>query len=229
MTIDFGKFERYIEERGFGFVSHTFEKGPPSEVFFHIKVVKRTHPELAQELDSAASSAPIFIWYEYRATPKGQEVVAFLTSQQLRQRHADQIDALVAALKTAWTNIEKPLPESLRKATCDLLASDEASDLTEQRKALEAERERRQEEIRAAEAARLKSLAEQRAAQEQAEAARRKAIAAERADKEKLDEEEFRHLVAEMLPLGFTHSSQVSRYIVRNKLGFKYKHISGIL
>lgn len=229
MTIDFGKVERYIEDRGFGFVSHTFAKGPRSEVFFHIKVVKRTHPELAQELDSATSSTPIFIWYEYRATPKGQEVVAFLTSQQLRQRHADQIDSLVAALKTDWTNIEKPLPESLRKATADLLASDEASELTEQRRALEAEKDRRQEEIRAAEAARLKAIAEQRAAQERAEAARRKAIAEERAAKERLEEEEFRQLVAEMSAFGFTHSRQVSAYIVRNKLGFKYKHISGIL
>lgn len=229
MAIDFGKVERYIEDRGFGFVSHSFAKAHCSEVFFHIKVVKRTHPELAQELDSASSNTPIFIWYEYRATSKGEEVIAFLTLQQLRQRHADQSDVLFAALKTAWTNVEKPLSESLRKATCDLLELDEVSELTEQRQTLEVEKERRQEEIRTAETVRLKALTEQRASQERAEAVRRKTIAEERAAKEKLEEGEFRQLVTEMSALGFTHSSQVSGYIFRNKLGLKYKHISGIL
>ena len=69
---------------------------------------------------------------------------------------------------------------------------------------------RRADETKAAEAAKLK-LAEQRAA------------------KENIEEEEFRQLVEEMSPHGFTHSSQVSDYIRRNKLRRKYKHISGIL
>jgi hypothetical protein len=43
------------------------------------------------------------------------------------------------------------------------------------------------------------------------------------------EEEEFRQLVAEMAPLRFTHSTQVSAYIVKHKLGQRYKHISGIL
>jgi cold shock CspA family protein len=55
MTIDFGKVERYIDDRGFGFVSHTFENSSPKEVFFHIKIVKRTHPELARALESTIS------------------------------------------------------------------------------------------------------------------------------------------------------------------------------
>jgi len=46
---------------------------------------------------------------------------------------------------------------------------------------------------------------------------------------EEAEEEEFRQLVAEMAPLRFTLSTQVSAYIVKYKLGHKYKHISGIL
>ncbi|NLV96091.1 MAG: hypothetical protein GX043_01980 [Desulfovibrionales bacterium] len=42
-------------------------------------------------------------------------------------------------------------------------------------------------------------------------------------------EVEFKNLVNEIRLLGFTHSNQVSNYIVKNKLGYKYRHISGIL
>lgn len=42
-------------------------------------------------------------------------------------------------------------------------------------------------------------------------------------------EREFQALVAEMRPLGFTRSADVSNYIVKNRLGNKYGHISGIL
>ena len=40
---------------------------------------------------------------------------------------------------------------------------------------------------------------------------------------------EFSQLVEEMSAMGFTHSKQVSAYIVRNKLGHKYKYICGVL
>lgn len=45
----------------------------------------------------------------------------------------------------------------------------------------------------------------------------------------KNEEEEFRKLVIEISAQRFTHSHQASEYIVRNKLGHKYQHISGIL
>lgn len=46
---------------------------------------------------------------------------------------------------------------------------------------------------------------------------------------ESLGEKEFNELVKELSELGFTHSSEVSEYIVKNNLGTKYKNISGIL
>jgi hypothetical protein len=45
----------------------------------------------------------------------------------------------------------------------------------------------------------------------------------------KEEEREFNELLSEVKALGFTHSNQVSAYIVRHKLGYKYKHISGVL
>ncbi|CAI0839033.1 Uncharacterised protein [Serratia proteamaculans] len=46
---------------------------------------------------------------------------------------------------------------------------------------------------------------------------------------ESVEEQEFNKLVAELSGLGFTHSSEVSEYIIKNNLGTKYKNISGIL
>ena len=47
--------------------------------------------------------------------------------------------------------------------------------------------------------------------------------------RDEIESNEFQQLIAEMTPLGFTNSSQVSSYIMRNKLGLKYKHISGVV
>ncbi|EGT3582273.1 TPA: hypothetical protein PCF53_005314 [Klebsiella quasipneumoniae] len=46
---------------------------------------------------------------------------------------------------------------------------------------------------------------------------------------ELVNEQEFNELVTELSVQGFTHSSEVSEYIVKNKLGAKYKNISGVL
>lgn len=43
------------------------------------------------------------------------------------------------------------------------------------------------------------------------------------------EEKEFRQLVEELRSLKFIHSYQVSRYIIDNQLGCKYKNISGDL
>lgn len=40
---------------------------------------------------------------------------------------------------------------------------------------------------------------------------------------------QFEALVAEIRPLGFTKSSEVSKHIVKSKLARKYSHISGVL
>ena len=44
-----------------------------------------------------------------------------------------------------------------------------------------------------------------------------------------LEDDEFEALVEEVSAKGFTESRQVSNYIMANKLGRKYRHISGVL
>lgn len=229
MTIDFGKVERYIGDRGFGFVSHTFAKIAHKEVFFHIKVVKQTYPEMAQVLDRTTTIEKVYFWYEYRTSPKGQEVLAILDLKQIRQKYPKYVADFTETIKTNWMNVGKPLSELLIKATSDLLIPDEINQLTTNRGMLELAQRIHQEELQRDEAARLQAIAEQKASQKRDEAARNQAIAEQREIQEGAEEEEFRQLVAEMSALRFTQSKQVSAYIVRNRLGHKYKHISGIL
>lgn len=45
----------------------------------------------------------------------------------------------------------------------------------------------------------------------------------------KIESQEFSSLTREIQALGFSRSAEVSQYIVRNKLGQKYPHISGVV
>jgi len=228
MTIDFGRVQRYIGDRGFGFVSHTFADMTEKEVFFHIKTINRTHPKLVTALDSTASST-VYFWYEYRVTPKGQEVTALLDIKQLRKHHPEETAAFLDIINTNWMNTDKPLCKSITKATIDLLSPDEVNQLSEHRSALEAECKKRKEEQQKIELDRLLAIAEQQAAKEKSEFAMRQAIRDQEEYQKTIEDEEFSQLVAEISELKYTNSSQVSAYIVYNKLGFKYKNISGVL
>ncbi|MFM5312320.1 DUF559 domain-containing protein [Aeromonas caviae] len=47
--------------------------------------------------------------------------------------------------------------------------------------------------------------------------------------KNEIEEKEFEQLIREIASMGFTTSAQASEYIIQNKLGYKYKNISGTL
>lgn len=78
------------------------------------------------------------------------------------------------------------------------------------------------------EAARRNSFEDRQKAKDN-ESSMRKGVAGERKYEEQEREREFRRLVDEMKPLGFTQSSDVSDYIVKNNLGRKFRYISGVL
>jgi cold shock CspA family protein len=63
MAIDFGSIKSYNPDRGFGFVGRTFFN-PNEKVFFHIKKIKKQHPELAQKLDNGEAFTTVNFWYE---------------------------------------------------------------------------------------------------------------------------------------------------------------------
>jgi hypothetical protein len=117
----------------------------------------------------------------------------------------------------------------MSKAAAGLLSKDEIQQLTANRHSKIEEHNRKTDEQRRIQLEKARELAEKRAARREAEMRKRQAIQDQIAEEEKEKEDEFRKLVDEMKPLGFSHSNQVSAYIVRHRLGHKYKNISGIL
>jgi hypothetical protein len=104
-----------------------------------------------------------------------------------------------------------------------------ANQLAESRKAPEAKRYFHQDSIGISESTICKEIAKDMVEIRRFLAAKRKALAKEKTFEERAKEEEFRKLVEEMSAQSFTHSREISAYIVRNDLGNKYKHICGIL
>ncbi len=218
MNTDFGVVKRYFTDRGFGFVTHTFLSGQQEEVFFHIKNIKRTHPELAERLDRDGLLETVHFWYETEVTNKGEQVRAIIKPESIHDRIADNLPDFIDKVVSMWTNLGVAAPNWLHDVTVDLVGINQASELRSKRAALEEERRKADEQERK----------EQDVARKVEEANWQRLIDEQNA-KEEIEEEEFEQLVSEMAPLGFTESAQVSAYIVRNKLGYKYKNISGIL
>ena len=272
MNTDFGIVKRYFTDRGFGFVTHTFLSGQQEEVFFHIKNIKRAHPELAERLDSDELSETVHFWYETEVTNKGEQVRAIIKPESIHDRIADNLPDFVGKVVSMWMNLGAAVPSWLHDVTIDLVGIDQTSELRLKRAALEEDRRKADEQERKErnaarkieEAKRQRLIDEQNALRKTQEEDRRKADEQERKERDAarkkeevkrqrlideqnalrkaqeeveekefeqlvVEEKEFEQLVSEMAPLGFTESAQVSAYIVRNKLGYKYKNISGIL
>ena len=257
MNIDFGVVQKYFSDRGFGFVTHTFLSGHQSEVFFHIKNVKRTHPDLAKELDN---EEPIYFWYKTEKTSKGEQVCSVLQSDVIQNMVTEDLPDFVDKIEDIWNDIDSTVPVWLHDITVDLVGVDRASELSLARDTEEREKKEAEALQKTKEAMRLKLIEEQKIQNEVAkkEFEQRVAeiepyskqeceqliaeleftysgqeyepfVAKIESDNELVKEKEFKQLVAEMRPLRFTKSKEVSRYIVGKKLGYKYKNISGIL
>lgn len=216
MNIDFGQVDKYIADRGFGFVTRIF-CNVQENVFFHIKTIKKTHGELSTKLDSENYEKTYF-WYEIESSKKGRQVSTVLNPQSVHEKYADDIPAFVEKIEYIWKNINSKLPDWLSQVTLDLVGTNRANQLNEERNRLVLQREEANE----------KKRKEQEELQ-RAENAKREKLIGERRLQEELEENEFNQLVAEMSRLRFTHSNQVSSYIMAHRLGNKYKNISGIV
>jgi hypothetical protein len=246
MTFDFGRVVRYNSRRGFGFVSHYFRVSS-KEVFFHIKQLRRFNQGWADSLDHENEAIAIYFWYEYRVSPRGHEVIALLHPTQVSAKYDNEIEEVISLMRRRWICIDGPLSRTLKEAASSLMSKEDIDQLVSNRKLRIEEQARQEAELRRVEKLRAKELAEkqaaelrqelarkreireQRTAQQKAELERRNALKAQKQAEDKEREDEFRRLVAEIKPLNFTQSSQVSSYIVKKKLGFKYRNISGIL
>ena len=223
MTLIFGAVEKYVPDRGFGFVTNELPGGKSESYFFHIKSVKKARPDLIAGLESGNGT---WFWYSLEETSKGKQAVP-LDQRQWNARK-QEAECMVARIEQIWSHAGS-LPSWLDQVTSELLGSDRATQLTQERALREAEQKRIAEEQRQL---REVELLEWRAKQEAAGAQRLAEEEAQRAmlaAYEAAENAEFEALVAEIASNRFTESSQVSNYIVRNQLGYKYKKISGYL
>ena len=67
VNIDFGVVSRYFSDKGFGFVRGLL-LGSSSEIFFHIKAIKKTDSQLAAKLVSDHFSESFHFWFETEVT-----------------------------------------------------------------------------------------------------------------------------------------------------------------
>ncbi len=216
--IDFGKVDRYLEDRGFGFVSRTFTGSAyGAEVFFHIKTIKRASPELAEALNSYEKP---FFWYEYEQTAKGAQVISLVDSRAIAKRFPDDYRNIINTAERMLVDESRtlnsfgqfsPLAETATRAILEIVPKDLLVQLEEKISELEKRKSCEREERRKIEAIKREKAEEKASIQK------------------RIEEDEFARLVAEISALGFTHSKQVSEYIVQRRLGDKYKNISGVL
>ncbi|WP_066425082.1 cold shock domain-containing protein [Anabaena sp. 4-3] len=215
MMIDFGSIKTYNNDRGFGFVGCTFSS-PSGNVFFHIKKIKKKYPELADKLDNRETDVEtVNFWYRIEINEKGQQVSElWLGTQEIRQIYADELHGLIQKVESIWKNVESPKPSWLDLVTIELVGVERKHELSGERDNLETQlREAEEEQGRQAEALRQNEI-------------RRIANVHNRTKEEA---EELEQLLAEMRPLNFKRSKDLSAYIVRHQLGYRYPNISGIV
>lgn len=235
MNTDFGIISNYTSERGFGFVRGLL-LGNSSKIFFHIKTINKSDPRLATILASDSFRNDLYFWFETEETPRGTQVRAVLSPEQIRRGIISEPAKIINRIECYWRNLAYKKPSWLDEVTSDLLGEDRADELRLERNHLEAE-EQKKRDLKHIENEKKKAIEQEKRELERIEHERKKIIEqekrqqqrdAERAQ-EQLEEKEFKNLVNEMKHFGFKHSSQVSSYIVSNRLGYKYKNISGIL
>lgn len=243
--IDFGRVGRYVEDKGFGFVSQSFHSQYEDDVFFHIKTIKRSHPEIAKRLDNGgyiedsgddnvkSFSNAVCFWYKVNKTSKGMQVKSVIDINDLSD---NEVKTLCEKIEGIWKD-QKNISNSLIHASEDLLGVDRTNELKNKKKDHEIE----EQEIY------LKNLKEESALRKNGSEPkmlidgnlikgeidftkqRLRELKGTETKYLELIENEYKQIIEEMKPLGFTHSKEVSYYIIENKLGEKYKNISGVI
>ncbi len=214
MAIDFGNIKSYNPDRGFGFVGRTFFN-PDGKVFFHIKKIKKKYPELAQKLDNGEAFETVNFWYEIETNEKGEQVSKlWLSAENIPQSYTHELCDLIQKVESIWKNVDSAKPSWLDLVTTELVGVDRRHELSVERDNLESQLRAAEEELR-----------------REAEALRQNEIG-RIAKEHKLtnpEADELEQLLAEMRPLKFTHSKELSKYIVKHQLGYRYPNISGIV
>lgn len=218
MEIEFGNFEKYIAERGFGFINRLLAEPQKKEVFVHIRTIKNSNQELAYKLNNDLDFCSEYFWYEIERTEKGDQVFSIVSQDNIKDKLSRNLPDFINRIESVFTNIDVALPGWVEIVAKDIADEDFVEKLKTKRGSLLAEL-KIQREIKRKEEEKKKKDAEDA----------RNRLMAELARERKIEEEEFKLLVEEIKPLRFTHSKQVSSYIMRHRLGDKYKNISGVV
>ena len=217
MEIEFGSFKKYVSERGFGFVNRALSNPHKREVFFHIKNIKKSNQELASKLNEERFDSDYF-WYEIEKTDKGDQVFSILTPEIIKDKFSGDVPVLIEKVERILMDTNSIPPKWIENVAKDLVDECFLVNLKNKRDALEQEVKIEQENKRK-EADEKKRQAEEE----------QKRLRAERVRERRIEEDEFNLLVEEIRRLQFTYSKQVSSYIMSNRLGHKYKNISGVV
>lgn len=221
MTIEFGKVEKYIQNRGFGFVSYYFKNINDNypfisnnKAFFHIKVIKKFDYEIFHKLE-IGNIDDVYFWFKIEKTNKGEQVLRLLKSDDKKIKNNP---TFIEILKNKFLDISTSLPKWVEIAVNDVLDKKEIEVLKNERNILEQiENQKRIERQREIQVENDKLMATR-----QQEIQKRKEL-------EEIQNHEFEQLVTEIKTLNFSRTAQVSDYIVKNRLGHKYRNISGVL
>ncbi len=240
MNVDFGKVNTFFTNKGFGFITHNFFLKRSSELFFHITTIQKSNIDIANKINNGESD--IYFWYEFKRTLKGEQVTKIIEPKSINK---ESLEIIIPQMEKLWLNISKPVPSWLEIAGKDLLEINKLNEKRERLKQIEHEKieAKMRSEI---EKIRIKLERDKLLEKRWEERRRKKALEVEQteqvndttkiiqksekiSEQQKIEEQEFQQLVKEIRPLGFSQSSQISNYIVKNQLGFKYQNISGIL
>jgi len=217
IKVDFGVVRKYFTDNGFGFVTHTFLDGQQPDVFFHIKIIKKTRYDLVEKLDEEQLDT-VYFWYETETNCKGEQVYKILKPDHIRKILNDNILSYIEKIESMWSNADSMIPVWLPEITVDLVGVERANKLSLERNIREKERKDQEEKEHNKKEALLKTEEAKWQRQDEEEKAQ-----------EDVEEKEFDQLVAEMKSLGITESKEVSWHIMNNRLGDKYKNISGVV
>jgi len=184
---------------------------------------------LLKKIEADEIKPSIYFWYETEISKKSEQVVSVISSDKITKDYANILPSFTEKVVCLWKDVRGDLPEWLVQITTDLVGVERVKQLRDDRDKLELQikkeneiRLKQEKEWKELENAKLEALRKERLAQQELQRE------TERLQVE-IEDNEFQQLIAEIKPLAFTHSSQVSSYIMRNKLGLKYKHISGVV
>lgn len=133
MAIYFGKVNKYLTDRGFGFVKDVFNNSHSADLFFHIRSIKKSDFEFAKKIEAEDISPPVYFWYVTEISEKGEQVSAVLSPNEIHQDYANSLPGFTEKIVCLWKNLGLNFPEWLVQITTDLMGAERVKQLRDER------------------------------------------------------------------------------------------------